>query len=108
MKLVILMHLEDDADLVADLLAKHQVAAYTRLPVEGHGRGTAGWYGTVAPYRSQMLIAFLPAAKAEALTRTIGECSGCSDPSHPVHAWMMDVEKSVASGVGAAKKGSRS
>jgi hypothetical protein len=105
MKLVILMHLEDDAELVSELLAHHQVAAYTQLPVEGHGRGTAGWYGKVAPYRSQMLIAFLPAAKAEELTRAIGECAGCSDASHPIHAWQMDVEKSVASGVRASGGG---
>ena len=98
MKLVILMYLEDDSALVEELLAHHQVVAYSQLPVEGHGRGTAGWYGKVAPYRSRMLISFLPADKADELTSAIGQCQGCSDASHPVHAWQMDVEKAVASG----------
>ena len=95
MKLVILMYLEEDGPQVEKLLKAHQVVAYSELPVTGHGMGTAGWYGTVAPYESRMLIAFVPADKAEELTAAVGMCTGCSDPSHPIHAWQMDVEKSV-------------
>ncbi len=102
MKVVILMYLEDDSAHVERLLAAHEVAAYSELPVEGHGLGTAGWYGKVAPYRSRMLISFLSAAKAEELLAAVATCSGCSDPSHPIHAWQVDVEKSVASGLPSA------
>jgi len=102
MKLVILMYLEDDTARVEKLLAAHQVAAYTAIPVEGHGLGTAGWYGKVAPYRSRMLMAFLPATKAAELLATVTSCTGCSDPEHPIHAWQVGVEASVTSGARAA------
>ncbi|MDP2955880.1 MAG: hypothetical protein Q8N53_05630 [Longimicrobiales bacterium] len=102
MKAVILMYLEDDSAQVERLLAAHEVAAYSELPVEGHGLGTAGWYGKVAPYRSRMLLSFLSAAKAEELLAAVSTCSGCSDASHPIHAWQVDVEKSVASGLSSA------
>lgn len=99
MKLVILMYLEDDSAQVEKLLAAHDVVAYSELSVEGHGLGTAGWYGKVAPYRSRMLLAFLSAAKADELTAAVSACDKCRDPNHPIHAWQMDVEKSVTSGL---------
>lgn len=98
MKLVVLMYLDDDGPQVEKLLKAHQVAAYSELPVTGHGLGTAGWYGTVAPYQSRMLIAFLSAEKADELVAAVDRCTGCSDPRHPIHAWVMAVEKAVASG----------
>lgn len=98
MKLVVLMYLEDDAPNVEKLLQAHEVAAYSELPVTGHGLGTAGWYGTVAPYRSRMLIALLSAAKAGELVAAVDRCTGCSDPNHPIHAWKLAVEQAVASG----------
>ena len=97
MKLVILMYLEDDEPGVRALLAEHEVAAYSELPVEGHGTGTAGWYGQVAPYRSRMLMVFLSATKADELTAAVAACTGCKDSSHPIHAWQVDVEKVVTS-----------
>ena len=97
MKAVILMYLEDDSKAVEALLSDHEVSAYSELSVEGHGLGTAGWYGKVAPFRSRMLMAFLSAAKAEELLVAVSNCTGCVDKAHPIHAWMMDVEKSVTS-----------
>lgn len=99
MKLVILMYLEEDEPGVRELLTQHEVAAYSELPVEGHGLGTAGWYGKVAPYRSRMLLAFLSADKAEELTAAVAACTGCKDAEHPIHAWQIDVEKVAASGL---------
>ena len=99
MKLVILMHLEDDADGVEKLLAEHEVAAYSELPVLGHGSGAKGWYGEVAPYRSRMLVAFLKEEKAAELVAAVEQCTICKHPRHPVHAWVVDVERSVISGV---------
>jgi hypothetical protein len=97
-KLVVLMYLEDDGPGVEKLLRAHQVSAYSELPVTGHGLGTAGWYGTVAPYKSRMLIALLSADKAAELVAAVGRCTGCSDPNHPIHAWTLAVEQAVASG----------
>ena len=99
MKLVILMHLEDDAEGVEQLLAEHEVAAYSELPVLGHGSGAKGWYGEVAPYRSRMLVAFLKEDKAGQLIEAVERCTICKHPHHPVHAWVVDVERSVISGV---------
>jgi hypothetical protein len=98
MKLVVLMYLEDDGANVEKLLQAHQVAAYSELPVTGHGLGTAGWYGTVAPYKSRMLIALMTATKAAELVAAVDRCTGCSDPNHPIHAWTLAVEQAVASG----------
>lgn len=98
MKLIVLMYLEEDAENVRRLLASHDVVAYSELPVEGRGMGTAGWYGRVAPFRSRMLIAFLPAPKAKELLVAVDTCTGCTDPERPIHAWLMDVEASVTSG----------
>ena len=97
MKAVILMYLEDDSQGVETLLTDHDVSAYSELSVEGHGLGTAGWYGKVAPFRSRMLLAFLSADKAQELLVAVSNCTGCVDKAHPIHAWMVDVEKSVTS-----------
>ena len=99
MKLVILMHLEDDAEGVEQLLAQHEVAVYSELPVLGHGDGAQGWYGEVAPYRSRMLLAFLKEEKAGELVAAVERCTVCKHPQHPVHAWVVDVERSAISGV---------
>ena len=101
MKAVILMYLEDDSKGIEKLLSDHDVSAYSELPVEGHGLGTAGWYGKVAPFRSRMLVSFLSAAKAEELLAAVRACTGCVDKAHPIHAWMLDVEKSVTSSASA-------
>ncbi len=99
MKLVILMFLEDDTPNVERLLAEHHLVAYSELPIEGHGMGTAGWYGKVAPYQSRMLLVFLGADKAEELLAAVSTCTGCKDPTHPIHAWQVDVDKAVTSGL---------
>ena len=99
MKLVILMFLEEDTANVERLLAEHELVAYSELPIEGHGKGTAGWYGKVAPYSSRMLLVFLGADKAEELLAAVSACTKCKDPKHPIHAWQVDVEKAVTSGL---------
>jgi hypothetical protein len=102
MKLVILMFLEDDKDGVEQLLAARGVSAYSDLPVEGHGAGTAGWYGKVAPYRSQMSMVLLPGEAARELVDAVEKCAGCKDARHPIHAWVVDVERAVVSGAPAS------
>lgn len=95
MKLVILSLLEDDVEMLHALLREHGVVAYSELPVEGHGAGTSGWYGEIAPYRSRMVLSFMAAAPAEALLEAVAACTECKDSRHPVHAWMVDVERAV-------------
>lgn len=99
MKLVFLMYLDEDDSAVADLLERHDVTAYSRLAMEGHGDGQRGWYGEVAPYNSQLVFALLPEEKAEELLEAVRRCADCKDPRHPIHAGVVDVEKAVDSGV---------
>jgi hypothetical protein len=99
MKLVILMFLEDDTPNVERLLAEHHLMAYSEVPIEGHGVGTAGWYGKVAPYASRMLVVFLSSEKAGELLAAVSACTACKDPNHPIHAWQVDVEKVATSGL---------
>lgn len=98
MKLVVLMYLEEDSPGVERLLEDNEVVAYSEVPVEGHGLGTAGWYGKVPAFQSRMLIAFLPADKAETLLASVAQCTGCRDANRPIHAWQLDVEKVAKSG----------
>jgi hypothetical protein len=93
------MFLEDDTPNVERLLAEHHLVAYSEVPIEGHGMGTAGWYGKVAPYQSRMLLVFLGADKAAELMAAVSACTDCKDSNHPIHAWQVDVERAVTSGL---------
>lgn len=93
MKMILLLHLEEDEDLVSRLLREHGVMAWSRLPLEGHGGGVAGWYGEAAPYRSRMAFTVVPADRADALMGAVGGLQGLADAAHPVHALQMPVER---------------
>ncbi|MEQ9569655.1 MAG: hypothetical protein RLN75_05650 [Longimicrobiales bacterium] len=98
MKLIVLLYLEDDDPVVARLLADHGVLAWSRLTLEGHGAGLAGWYGSVAPYRSRMAFTVVPADRADDVLEAVAEMDGLADPRHPVHALQLEIERSVDSG----------
>lgn len=96
MKLVFLMYLEDDEDMVMHGLRTQSVAVFSRLPLEGHGPGgPTGWYGEVSPYRSQMVFAVLPGDEAERLLEAVSGWPEGQDPQHPVRAFQVDVERAV-------------
>lgn len=98
MKMILMLFLEDDAECVRSMLEAHGVVAYSELPLEGHGAGRpVGWYGEVSPYRSRMAFTLVPDARARELLEAVGECSGCQDPSHPIHALQLGVEEVVRS-----------
>lgn len=98
MKMILLLHLEEDDELVSRLLQKHGVVAWSRLPLEGHGAGLAGWYGETAPYRSRMAFTVAPADRAAELMEAVKSLTGLADPKHPVHALQMEIERCVDSG----------
>ena len=95
MKFIVLLYLEDDDACVARLLAKHGVAAYSRLPVEGHGEGGPGWYGSTVPYASQMAFTLVPEERAAEILNAVEGCRGLADPNHPIHAIQLGVEAAV-------------
>jgi hypothetical protein len=97
MKLVMLLFLEEDEDRIESLFNRHKGMAWSRLPVQGHGPGLTGWYGTVAPFSSAMAFTLIPDAEVEGLLEDVQQLSGLSDPRHPVHAHVLDVERSVSS-----------
>ena len=90
MKMILLLYLEDDAPCVRDLLEKHEVLAYSELPLEGR---PAGWYGDIPPFHSRMAFTVVPEARAEALLEAVRACHGCQDTRHPIHALQLGVEK---------------
>lgn len=96
MKLVFLMYLEEDDALVMKGFKQLGVAVFSRLPLEGHGAGAEGWYGEVAPYRSQMVFAVLSDTEAGKLLDAVAEWPAGQDPKHPVRAFQVDVEKAVS------------
>ncbi len=96
MKLVILMYLEADETCVQRLVADQRVRVFTRLAVEGVKPGPAsGWYGTAAPYRSHMIVAFLEGPDAERLLEAVRRCREVADPRHPIRAMQLDVEQTA-------------
>jgi hypothetical protein len=102
MKLVVLMFLEDDAASVRRLLQSQKVATYSELSVRGHGQGTAGWYGDVAPFQSSLYMVFLPDDEALNLMAAVENLPVTRDKRRPIRAWQMDVESAVQSGSGGA------
>jgi hypothetical protein len=97
MKLVVLMFLEDDAATVRKLLQSQKVATYSELSVRGHGQGTAGWYGDVAPFKSSLYMVFMPNEEAQNLMHAVENLPPTRDKQRPIRAWQMDVESSVQS-----------
>lgn len=96
MKLVLMMYLEGDEACVERLLREQEVALYSRLPIEGVGPGARGWYGEVAPYASRMIMAIVEEETASRLLDAVAGCRGVEDPSHPIRAAMVDVERTAA------------
>ena len=93
MKLVLLMFLEEDAECVYRLLSEVKVEAFSRLPIEGHGPGSAaGWSGQIQPYKSQMVMSIMPDDQAASLMQAVDTCTGVEDPRHPIRAALMSVE----------------
>jgi hypothetical protein len=104
MKMILLMYLEDDEPAVDRILERHDVTAFSRVNLEGHGSGQpVGWYGEVAPYRSRMVFTLVPEERAAALLDAVGRCTDCLHPKHPIHAVMLHVEKAVDSGATASE-----
>lgn len=103
MKLIILLYLEDDDPCVSRFLKENGVVAYSRLPLEGHGAGMAGWYGDTAPYRSRMAFTIVPEDRAQALMDAVKSCETNADPRHPIHAIQLAVEATADSGGPAAR-----
>lgn len=93
MKMIVLLHLDGDREVVRDLLERHRVTVYSEVAMEGRGEGTPGWYGEVAPYRSRMTFTLLPTDRARELMDAVQSCSGCRDPRHPIHALQLSVER---------------
>lgn len=95
MKFIVLLYLEEDDACVARLLAQHGIHAYSRLPLEGHGKGGPGWYGSTVPYASQMAFTLVPENRAAEVLQAVESCDGLSDPNHPIHAIQLGVEAAV-------------
>lgn len=97
MKMLLLMHLEEDRSCVRRLLAEHEVPVFTEMDAEGHRPGQGpGWYGESAPYASSMVVAVVPDGTADDLVAAVENCRGLEDASHPVHFYQLGVERTAA------------
>ncbi|MEQ9400709.1 MAG: hypothetical protein RJQ04_16210 [Longimicrobiales bacterium] len=98
MKFVVLLYLEDDDEAVVSLVEAQGVVAWSRVAVEGHGDGAPGWLGRVPSYRSRVLFTLVSDAKAAELLAAVAAAPPGQDPSHPVHAVQLDVDRATRSG----------
>jgi len=99
MKLVMLAYLEGDEKCVERMLADLDVATFSRVAIEGHGpAGSGGWYGSGAPYRSEMILVFTEDETAKAILAGVQACSAVQDPKHPIRAFQLGVEDVAACG----------
>lgn len=99
MKIVTLLYLEDDEPVVEKILRRTGVVAFSRLDVEGHGRGTPGWDGSVTPYRSNLIFALMDGNQARELLDAVRTAKGVEDSAHPIHAFQVDIEEMAQSGL---------
>lgn len=103
MKMVMLTYLEGDEKCVERLLGQLRVDRFSRLAMEGHGpSGSAGWYGSPSPYRSEMILVFAEDQTAASLLAGVQACTGVQDPKHPIRAFQLGVEAAAACGCDAA------
>ena len=98
-KLVAILYLEDDEEVVEDVLRDAGVGTFSRFDMEGHGAGVPGWYGEVPSYRSKLLFTWVAPEQALALLAGVAAAQGVQDTSHPIHALQIDVESVARSGM---------
>lgn len=103
MKLIILLYLEEDETRVERLLEANGVQTWSQMPLEGHGKGAAGWYGTVAPYASHLTFTVVEDERAGEVMGAVAALGNVSDSLHPVHALQLPVDGWVRSGPPAAQ-----
>jgi hypothetical protein len=100
MKLVMLMYLEEDEACVNRLLADVGVPMVSHLGVEGRGVAEAnsggGWYGGTAPYQSRITLAIVDETMAVQVLDAVRDCEGIQDPTHPIRALQLAVERTAA------------
>ena len=92
-----LLYLEEDGPAVTKLLSDQGVNAYSRLPVEGLGKGKGGgWFGDIATHNSKMIFSIVSDDEAEALLGAVEDVP-VQDAAHPIHAALLDLEAWVHS-----------
>ena len=96
-KLLMLMYLEEDEACVDRTLAEQGVTTFSRLSMEGLTQGaSSGWYGVTRPYQSRLILALMPAERADAVMTAVSDCRGVQDPRHPIRAMQLAVERSAS------------
>lgn len=96
-KLVMLMYLEEDEACVDRTLAEQGVTTFSRMSMEGLTQGaSSGWYGVTRPYQSRLILALMPAERADAVMAAVSDCRGVEDPRHPIRAMQLAVERSAS------------
>ena len=98
MKLIALLYLEEDEAQVERLLKDTGIETWSEMPLEGHGTGGAGWYGTVAPYASHLTFSVVEDGLAGEIMAAVAALGTATDSLRPIHALQIPVDGWVSSG----------
>lgn len=100
MKFIGLMGLERDRKKVTQILVDHHVKVFSEIEIVGHTHATLKQYGIwptsgdIAAY-STLAFAIIPADQADEIMCEIEELNKKKPSEHPIHAFLVDVEKMV-------------
>ena len=102
MKLVAVMSLDAYRDDLHRIYRDHDIRIFSEIDIQGyHYQQTPaateiGWFGHAShPAYSTLTWAFLPDEQAGPLLDAIDAFNTRNDPSHPVHAFQMPVDRAV-------------
>lgn len=102
MKFVIILSIEECHEQLRRIYRDHGVRIFSEVDIRGYplsptdGSAPFGWFSDADPaVYSTAGFAFLRADKADRLMDAIADYSCEGEPAHPIHAFMMPVDRSV-------------
>ncbi|MFH1845382.1 MAG: hypothetical protein ABIF77_19530 [bacterium] len=100
MKLIGLMSLVKDKEVLHDLFEKHDVQVFSKVDIEGHTIDTITKYGWFAsdnetPFYSTLCFAIIGDSHADAIMEEIGKMYDEDETERPIRAFQVDVERMV-------------
>ena len=105
MKLVIILSIEECHEELRSIYRDHGVRIFSEMDIRGYplspkdGSAPFGWFSDADPaVYSTAGFAFLETGKADELMNALSDYTCEGEPGHPIHAFMMPVDRAVSSG----------
>lgn len=102
MKFVIILSIEECHEQLRSIYRRHGVRIFSEVDIRGYplspkdGTAPFGWFSDSDPaVYSTAGFAFLEASKAQELMEALANYSCEGEPDHPIHAFMMPVDRAV-------------